>query len=291
MAAPIGLLQARTVHQREVPYVRRFSYRLLFLDIDVDQATQARGLARCFAVDRGGLFAWRARDHGDGTAPLRAWAMARFAEAGVTEAAGRLRLIALPRVLGYGFRPISVWIGHDAEGTPVGVIYEVSNTFGERHSYVARLPGEGINLSSAQHESDKAFHVSPFFDVTGQYRFTLHLSEMRFSLLVENYVDGQRTHIASLVGRTAPLTDGALLAALVRMPFMAHGVTAGIHWEALWIWLKGAGYRDKPVPPDRPSTQALAVDPSATAINPARGKPRKRLENSRSVRVQESVDV
>ena len=50
--------------------------------------------------------------------------------------ADKILLLAQPRVLGHVFNPISFWLCHDAQGALRVVIAEVSNTFGDRHSYL-----------------------------------------------------------------------------------------------------------------------------------------------------------
>src|SRR6202008_4386235 len=121
-----------------------------------------------FSVGRGNAISFHATDHGarNASVPLRLWAEARYAEAGIRLDGGAIRLITFPRVLGYGFAPISLWFGHGPGGELRGVIYEVHNTFGETHSYVSAFD------TDVRPEVDKEFHVSPFFDVSGRYRFT-----------------------------------------------------------------------------------------------------------------------
>ena len=42
----------------------------------------------------------------------------------------------MPRVLGYAFNPLSIYFCHRRNGSLTAVLYEVSNTFGQRHSYL-----------------------------------------------------------------------------------------------------------------------------------------------------------
>jgi hypothetical protein len=121
------------------------------------------------------------------------------------------------------------------------VIYEVHNTFGETHSYVSAC------LSSDQRViSEKDFHVSPFWSVDGQYRFTLRQPGESLALIVENLGKEGRLHVASLHAFPHALTSQAILKWLVSMPFSGLGVTIAIHWQALRLWLKGARYHGKP---------------------------------------------
>lgn len=234
----------RTVHRRETPFVRRFSHRIAMLDIDIDRLAEADALSRLFAVDKGAAISFRQSDHGarDKTFALRAWAEARFAEVGVALEDGPIRLISFPRVLGFGFAPISLWLGHGPDGALRGVIYEVHNTFGETHSYVS-----AFDPTHARTISNKEFFVSPFFDVEGGYRFTLRPPvKGHMSLVVENMGPEGRAHVAALTVKATALSSPAILRWLAVMPISGLGVLIAIHWQALRLFLKGAKYRVKP---------------------------------------------
>lgn len=232
-----------TTHAREKPFYRSFRHRIAMIELDLRRLPEADEMARLFSVGRGNAISWRATDHGarSPAVPLRAWAEERFATAGVKLEGGPLKLLTFPRVLGYGFAPISLWYGYGPDNRLRGVIYEVHNTFGETHAYVSAFDADDVRV-----RSDKEFHVSPFFDVSGEYRFTLNPGNAAMALTVENMAADGRHHVASMTLRPAELSDGAILKWLVRMPISGIGVMAAIHWQALRLWLKGARYRDKP---------------------------------------------
>jgi DUF1365 family protein len=251
----------QTVHIRYVPFRRAFKYALFQILVDVDRLTELdRGLS-LLSVNRGGLFSFHEKDHGPKNGqPLRPWAEALWRAEGIELDGGAVRLLCFPRMLGYVFNPLSVWFGYGPEGELRGVIYEVRNTFGESHAYVAPLP-------AGDHGVDKGFHVSPFMAVEGQYHFALRAPDERFALRIENRVEGRLTHLATLAGERCALTDAVLMQVALGMPFMTLGVTAAIHWQALWLWAKGARYHKKPSPPQRPASTAAPLGqslPSAT---------------------------
>ena len=64
---------------------------------------------------------------------------ARLADVGVA-GGGPIRLLCMPRVLGYGFNPLSVYFCHDVDERLTAILYEVRNTFGQRHSYLIATP-------------------------------------------------------------------------------------------------------------------------------------------------------
>jgi DUF1365 family protein len=239
-----SLYESRTVHVRSTPFERRFSYRIAQIFIDVDRVADELRCIPLIAYNRSGMFSFYDRDHGDRSgAPLRRWAETAFAGAGIDLEAGAVRLLCFPRVLGYVFNPISLFFGYGPNGDLRGIIYEVNNTFGESHYYVAR--------ASVRHEADKTLHVSPFFDVAGRYRFTMRAPDDAMALTIESLTGEKRTHLATIRGRRSDLTGAALASLFVRLPLMTLQVIAAIHWEALFLWLRGTGYRRKPAPPSR----------------------------------------
>jgi DUF1365 family protein len=128
------------------------------------------------------------------------------------------------------------------------VIAEVSNTFGDRHSYLCHrddlAPITREDLLVAQ----KIFHVSPFQPVEGGYQFRFDIRADRIGIWID-YTAGQGGLVATLTGPRRPLTSAAILWAALRRPFGARRVLALIHWQALKLWWKGAGYRPHPKPP------------------------------------------
>ncbi|MGE0828329.1 MAG: DUF1365 domain-containing protein [Hyphomonadaceae bacterium] len=246
-----ALYHGGTTHTRRRPFQRQFSYRLFHLWLDIDTLAQTLRPLRMIRYNRFGLFSFHDADHGDRSgAPLRPWAESMFARAGISLDGGAISLLTFPRILGYVFNPISVFVGYGPNGAPRGVIYEVNNTFGETHAYVAALAGE----APFAHAAKKMLHVSPFYDVRGDYRFAFSPPEEAFALRVENVVAGQCEHVAIAAGAHARLTDAALLRAFFTVPLMTLGVAAAIHWQALGLWLRGARYRRKPAPPKSPAT-------------------------------------
>lgn len=191
---PLRLSKAVTTHRRTHPFHQSFTYKLALIDLDIDRLDETNRASPLFSIDRTNLFAFYRRDHGARTlSPLRPWAEARYKAAGIDLKSGTIRLLTVPRHLSYKFAPISLWLGYDASGEPAGVIYEVNNTFGDRHAYVAPLQG-GTN----HHNLDKRMYVSPFFDVSGTYKFQLSLGVDHLTLKIENWDDGQCVHKAIL---------------------------------------------------------------------------------------------
>ncbi len=239
----LRLFRGHTIHQRSMPFVHRFKYGLALIDIDIDRLDEAAKLSSLFSVDSANLFSFRPRDHGGRAAhELRSWAVGQFQTAGINLEGGSIRLVSFPRHLFYKFAPISLWLGHGSDGALKGILYEVKNTFGESHTYVAATPGNKRH----QHDTAKAFHVSPFFDVSGTYKFTLRWDANDLNLVVATYKDGSQTHVATITAKARPATSAAFAKLALTKPISSLAVTLAIHWQALKLWLKGAKYHSKP---------------------------------------------
>ena len=231
-------IRATTYHGRLDGPPNRFRYSVDYLLLD--PASEA-GPA-LFSRNRPNAFCVRDADHGgtSGEGSGAAWARAHLGE-------GELSLLAQPRVLGHVFNPVSFWLNH-RDGDLVGVIAEVTNTYGDRHSYLLRHEDGRPILPSDTMEARKAFHVSPFQDIAGDYRFTFDISGGAIAIRIALH-DGAKGLVATLEGPRAPLTNRSILASLIRRPLGSRRVLALIHWQALRLWWRGVRFRPRPEPP------------------------------------------
>lgn len=246
--AEAGCIYAATVmHRRRIAPLYRFVYRVFYLLVDIDRLDELHRGLRWFSHNRFNLFSLHARDHGDGRG-LRRWAERLLATRGIRLDGGRIRLLAMPRVLGMAFNPISLWYCEHRDGTLRAVIAEVRNTFGEQHSYL--LASDGGPLPYEQPiEKDKCFHVSPLFDMSGRYHFRLSEPGETLRVLIHETREGVPILDATLSAQRKVLRDGAIVRQLLAMPLLMLKVLAAIHWQALKIWLRGARFHRAPPPP------------------------------------------
>lgn len=243
MTEALSLYVGRTMHHRFEPRPHSFSYRIFQILVDIDRLEDAFAGRWMLRRGRVGLLSFAERDHGERTGEgLRPWVERQLALAGVAADARRIRLLCLPRVLGFVFNPISIFYVDDADGRLTAVIYEVDNTFGQTHAYV--VPASGRD--EERHDADKVLYVSPFFPVEGAYRFRLTPPGERLKLTIVKHVDGRPDFIANLAAHRRPATDWALLRLFLGMPLMTLGVVCAIHWQAARLWLKGAHFSARP---------------------------------------------
>lgn len=255
--AAASLYVGPVMHARLKPKPHRFSYDVFSLLLDLDRLDEADRLASLFSIGRFNLVSFRETDHGVGAGPLSAQIRGTLGDAGVDLAGGRVLLLCYPRILGYVFNPLATYWCYGGDGSLKAVVYEVTNTFHERHAYVAPVrPGE-MTPAGLRQARDKLMYVSPFLDMGMSYAFRLRPPGETVRLrILESDAEGAILS-ATFAGERKDLTSRALAGLLARLPLMTLKVTAAIHYEALRLWLKGIRLADHPpAPADRSSVDA-----------------------------------
>jgi len=262
MSLRSALYVGSVMHRRLRPRRHGLRYRLFWMLIDLDELDRLGKELRLFSRNRFNLVSVHDADFGDGSAvPLRLQLEGLLAGAGLGGAAARIELFAMPRIFGYAFNPLSVWFCRDSDDTIRAVVYEVHNTFGERHSYVLPVDG-GRDQALAQHAA-KAFHVSPFLGMAMDYAFRVSPPGERISVAIRGADAGGPLIVAALAGARRDLDDRALLRLLAAFPLMTLRVTAAIHWHALRMVLKG--FRIHPHPARLAAAPRARVAPTGPA--------------------------
>ncbi|WP_417207918.1 DUF1365 domain-containing protein [Antarctobacter sp.] len=241
----VDLIRGHTYHGRKGAVANGFRYSVDYVMLDAE--AEVRG-PLLFSRNRRNLTSLKDRDHGGAPGQGRGAEWAREVLAAQDIAFnGPLMLLAQPRLLGHVFNPVSFWLAYDG-GDLRAVIAEVSNTFGDRHSYLC-AHADGSAITAQDHiTAQKVFHVSPFQPVAGGYVFRFDIRADRVGIWID-YAHENGGLIATLCGPRRPLTDTQILRSALRRPFGARRVLALIHWQALKLWWKGAAYRTRPAPP------------------------------------------
>ena len=240
MTTPPRLFLGHVMHRRLRPAVNAFAYPVFYVQLPLRQLAAAA--CAVFSIDRPNLLSFQSRDHGprDGS-PLLPWIEGLLAAHGLPHD-GEIVLQTFPRLCGYVFNPVSFWFCHAGDGRLIAVLAEVNNTFGGSHSYLLHRRGAALD-DGAELRADKCFHVSPFNDVEGGYRFRFQ-RERAVQLCRIDYDDAAgELLLTSISGKATAWSAAALLKAVLRMPFLTFGVIARIHWQALKLWLKGVPFR------------------------------------------------
>ncbi|MEP1962457.1 DUF1365 domain-containing protein [Tateyamaria sp.] len=246
MIGDVDHIAGTTFHGRkgDIENAFRYSVDYILLDAEVD----VRGPSLFTRNGRG----WMALDDADHGGPPKTGHGAPWVrdvlQAHQVTGVTKIELLAQPKVLGHVFNPVSFWLCRRNDATLIAVIAEVTNTFGDRHSYLVHHPDLREIAPNDRLQATKILHVSPFQPVEGGYEFRFNIQNDRIGIWID-YSRGQGGLIATLTGKRAPLTNRAILTSMLRRPFGARRVLTLIHWQAFKLWAKRAVYRPRPAPP------------------------------------------
>ncbi len=244
------LYRGEVMHQRLKPFGHRFAYSVFSLLVDVDRLDEAGRLSALLSVNKPNVVSFRDGDHGELPGETaRAYADRLLAEAGLARPAARILLLCYPRILGYVFNPISVYFAYAEDGELVALIYGVRNTFGQRHSYVALVEPGDMSAAGIRQTRRKLFHVSPFVGMDARYHFRILPPGHSVRVRIHETEGGDPLLAATFAGTARPLETSTLAGCLLQFPLLTWKIVAGIHWEALKLWLKGARFRSSPPAP------------------------------------------
>ena len=256
-----ALYVGSVMHQRLRPKRHLLRYRTWSLLIDLDELPTFDKRLRLYSHNRRNLSSTRDRDYGSGEGePLRNQVEQHLRAAGIAFDGGSIRLLTMPRILGYAFNPINVYYCHARSGSLAAVVYEVNNTFGQRHSYV--IPATPGTDGLVRQTCAKKLYVSPFMPMNMTYDFVIAAPDDALSLRIVDR-DAQGPVMTALQSqKRVILSDWNLLKLFFSHPMLTFKVTLGIHVEALLLWLKGVRVQPRPAAPRYAATLVTSAPPT-----------------------------
>lgn len=247
-----GVYAGKVTHRRLRPRNHFLRYRMFYMLFDIDEIDRLAETHWLFSRNRINMFSFYDRDNGNtfgtgnGRLDLRAYVENHLRASGMQPDGGAIHLMTMPRILGYVFNPLSVYFCYDRAGVLTGLIYEVNNTFNQRHSYVFSLGSSHDHKGPLHQKCAKEFYVSPFLDMELRYDFTITYPRETVSVAINGRDTDGMVIATAFTGKRREFSDGALLKLAFAYPLLSLKVIAGIHWEALCIWLKGVGLKPRP---------------------------------------------
>lgn len=238
------LYRGEVYHKRFRPTTHALKYRVFTLFVDLSELPALDSNCRLFAYNRFNLFSFKDSDVGEGLdESLEYYVKRKLQSSGIAEAPARIVLSCYPRVLGFAFNPLSLFYCFNKDGEVFAIVHEVHNTFGERHCYV--LPCERKTYQGADkwiHQAvGKSLFVSPFAHMGMRYSFRVNVPGERQVITIRTHDLEDNDDLLLTAGYSASrlaFTDYNLLRLFLTLPGMSVKVVAGIHWEALKLYLK-----------------------------------------------------
>lgn len=249
MTAVVDHIQGQTWHGRKGAVSNAFRYSIDYVMLNAEEVLKT---PRLFRRNKRGICAVHDSDHGGapGAGQGAAWVRDVLAQYQLPQPT-RIMLLAQPRFWNHVFNPVSFWICYSDADDITAIIAEVTNTFGERHSYLCHHPDNRPILATDRLRASKIFYVSPFQKIEGGYEFRFDIRDDRIGIWIDYSDTGDGGVIATLTGHRAEISNRSILRAMLRRPMGSRRVLALIHWQAIKLWWKGALYRVRPTPPEQ----------------------------------------
>lgn len=245
-----SILKGVVEHARLTPVRHRFRYPVCLYCFDLDELPTLGRRLPLFGHNRlrpVSLFDSRYLARGGGS--LREKLFGYLKAKGCAEKVQRVLLVTSPSHFNGVFNPVSFYYCLSADHRPVCMVAEVNNTFGERHLYLLSERTDGGTGFPVSYTAPKAFHVSPFNDMAGEYRFWFSDPVPEVTVRIELIRHGEVILDVRLHGEHRPLTTKNQLLTLVRNPLGPWKTVPRILVQALRLF---AGKRlrayDKPAP-------------------------------------------
>jgi DUF1365 family protein len=208
---------------------------LFTFELDVDELEGLAVGGWLFRYNRRALLTVRSSDYLVGEGTLRENVEAVLRSQGVATPPARITLMTMPRFCGYIFNPVSFFACFDAQERVLGLVTQVTNTFGETHVYPLVCAPQPMPVTW---RFSKEFFVSPFFDREGTYRVVLEAEGERLSVVVDLEKDGETVFSSYLRGEAKTMTAARVLGTLVRFPLTSVLTMTRIHLQALLLYFK-----------------------------------------------------
>ncbi len=242
------LYECAVMHRRLLPKRHEFAYRIFLFYLDLDELAEISNRIPFFSHNGSNIYALRNEDYFQfHSAGLRANLETFLETQGVTIKPARIRLLTLPRFLGYTFNPISIFFCFDENDHPLTSVVQVGNTFGELKPYLVPVDSitKGFHVRVA-----KNYYVSPFSPLDLEFDFRFDLPGNRLRIAIDDFEGKEKVLLSTLTGPRVELTAWNLARLTFKYPLITTKVIFLIHWEALRLWLKRFPHRRKEADPE-----------------------------------------
>jgi DUF1365 family protein len=241
------LYECTVLHRRLQPRQHQFVYRIFLFLLDLDEVPQVADRIPFFSVDEPNVYSLRKEDYFQfDSRGIRSNVETFLESEGFQKKPATIRLLTLPRLLGYTFNPISILFCFDENGAPLVSVVQVGNTFGELKPYLVPIDPSGQRFHV---RVPKNYYVSPFSALDLAFDFRFDIPGNRLSVHIDDLQGDEKILLSTLTGARTELTAGNLAFLTVKYPLVTFKIIFLIHWEALRLWLKKIPFRTKEAEP------------------------------------------
>ena len=238
-------------HRRTSPKVHDFRYQVAMFYLDISEIEKIFKVPFLFSFRGPSLAGFRRGDYLKGDESLsQAVKDLILAKTGRLHD-GPIRLLTQIRYFGFCFNPVSFYYCFDASEKLKFVVAEITNTpWNERHSYVLEM---NPLVECSHFEFQKDFHVSPFFPMELQYRWSLNspnpvgaMATLRVDMEDWDLKSKECVFEAHLSLKAKEMNSKNLILLVLGFPFLTFKTFFAIYFQALLLLMKRVPFYSHP---------------------------------------------
>ena len=221
-------------HKRYTPKVHQFNYKLNSWLIDINDYQDLGLISKLLRIGKFGCYSFDPKKYiRDDLGSLTEKVRQQLTKLGAI-LHGNEQIFLLGQLTNFGlyFSPLNLYICYLNEQCNY-ILAEVSNTpWNERHYYL-------LDMQQPNQIVAKNFHVSPFWTINQNYKWTFDISPSKMYFQIDNYQGESKVFSAGYYVEFTSITDkNNIRRHIIRQPFSVWKIVLAIYYEALKIFMK-----------------------------------------------------
>ncbi len=212
----------------------------IFIELRNDKCKETYKYPTLFSINKFNLLAWYSSNHGDQlnhseNQNLYQFILDLIQKSGANEnKVHNIKLLTFPKVLGWGFNPLSIYFCYDTKGSLLHSVFEVRNTFGDIHHYVLK----NLNKNNVAQKTEKKLFVSPFYPQKGYYHLYANQLNNKILTYVDYIINEKKVFSASMDLKEIKFNNFNIVIAFMKFYLFPGKIWINIHLQAFFLWLK-----------------------------------------------------
>ena len=246
----IKLFKGFIYHQRNgrVDHFFKNTTHAILINLKKNQNNSQLKHPTLFSIDKFNLFSWSSSIHGSQQKIISNECLYKFIISLITSSVNEeievdeIKLLTFPKVLGFGFNPLSIYFCYNNKGLLLHSVFEVRNTFGDIHHYILK----NTQQNGDSQKTLKKLFVSPFYQKKGYYYLYSKQINRKILTSVKYIIDNNIVFSASMDLKEIEFKNLNILKGLITFSLFPGKIWINIHLQALFLWLKKVAFYKVP---------------------------------------------
>ena len=229
-------------HQRigKIEHFFKNKINAILIDLKTKEDTNSKKFPYFFSIEKFNFLHWSSKDHGPRINNLNREGLYDFIKNLVINSSNKrneihsIKLLTFPKILGYGFNPLSVYFCYDANHKLIHFVFEVRNTFGDMHHYVL----DNVTKKGTHQETTKKMFVSPFYEKKGRYNLYANYTNNQILTSVKYFISNKLIFSASMSLNELEFNNKNIVSSIITLKNFPGKIWINIHLQAFFLWLK-----------------------------------------------------